>query len=130
MLNYYPPTFSLASAIREFPELELVDATEQQRLQDIEDRKRRGKGAPKKAKSKGPLLRSRFSPIHSLNSPSVAFVPQPTVDVLRGNDREEGERFFCGGLLEDLLSNLECINSTQCRSTLPSISGRSLQPIP
>lgn len=129
MLNYYPPTFSLASAIREFPELELVDATEQQRLQDIEDRKRRGKGAPKKAKSKGPLLRSRFSPILLLNSPSVALAPQPTADVLRGKDRE-GERFFCGRLLEGLLSNSECINSTQCRSTLSSISGRSLQPIP
>jgi len=127
MLNYYPPTLSLASVIREFPEMELVDAAEQQRLQDIEDRKRRGKGAPKKAKSKGPPLRSRFSPTLLLNSPSAVLAPQPTADVLRGNDREEGERFFCGAISEDLLSNSECINSTQCRSTWPSISSWSLQ---
>jgi len=63
MMNYYPPTLSLSSIIRQFPEMELVDAAEQQRLQDVEDRKKRGKGAPKKAKSKGPSLRSRFSPM-------------------------------------------------------------------
>lgn len=63
MLNYYPPTFSLASIIRQFPEMELVDAAEQQRLQDVEDRKKRGKGAPKKAKSKGLSLLSLFSSI-------------------------------------------------------------------
>ena len=53
MMNYYPPTLSLSSIIRKFPEMQLVDAAEQQRLQDVEDRKKRGKGAPKKAKSKG-----------------------------------------------------------------------------
>ena len=52
-MNYYPPTLSLSSIIRKFPEMQLVDAAEQQRLQDVEDRKKRGKGAPKKAKSKG-----------------------------------------------------------------------------
>ena len=65
MMNYYPPTFSLSSIIRQFPELELVDTVEQQRLQDVEDRKKRGKGAPKKAKSKGQLLRFRLSSILS-----------------------------------------------------------------
>lgn len=58
MLDYYPPAFSLSSIIRQFPEMELVDAAEQQRLQDVEDRKKRGKGAPKKAKSKGLSLLS------------------------------------------------------------------------
>ncbi|KAF9653869.1 hypothetical protein BDM02DRAFT_1094849 [Thelephora ganbajun] len=53
MTDYYPPTLSLSSIIRQFPEMELVDAAEKQRLQDVEDRKKRGKGAPKKAKSKG-----------------------------------------------------------------------------
>lgn len=67
MVNYYPPTLSLSSIIREFPEMELVDAAERQRLQDVEDRKKRGKGAPKKAKSKGPSFRSRLAPILSLN---------------------------------------------------------------
>jgi len=120
MVNYYPPTLSLASIIREFPEMGLVDAAEQQRLQDIEDRKKRGKGAPKKAKSKGLSLQSRFSPILLLSFSSVVFSSQPTADVHRGNDRK---RIFCGTLLEDLLSNSECINSTQCRPTLPSITG-------
>ena len=73
MLNYYPPTLSLASIIREFPGMELVDATEQQRLQDVEDRKKRGKGAPKKAKSKGLSLRSRSLPILLLNVSFVVF---------------------------------------------------------
>ena len=66
MMNYYPPTLSLSSIIRQFPEMELVDATEQQRLQDVEDRKKRGKGAPKKAKSKGRLLPSVFRRSHLL----------------------------------------------------------------
>lgn len=60
-MNYYPPALSLSSIIRQFPEMGLVDATEQQRLQDVEDKKKRGKGAPKKAKSKGLSLRSRFA---------------------------------------------------------------------
>lgn len=64
MMNYYPPTLSLSSIIRKYPELELVDAAEQQRLQDVEDKKKRGKGAPKKAKSKGLSL-----PISSLADP-------------------------------------------------------------
>ena len=125
MLNYYPPTLSLASIIREFPKMELVDTAEQQRLQDIEDRKKRGKGAPKKAKSKGLSSRSRFSPILLLNFSSVVFAFQLTADVRRGNGREKDEGIFCGTLLEDLLSNLECINSTPCRSTLSSISAWS-----
>ncbi|KAH8100307.1 mitochondrial ribosomal subunit S27-domain-containing protein [Cristinia sonorae] len=53
MINYYPPTLSIAQIKRDFPDLKhLVDSKEQQRLQDVEDRKQRGKGAPKKAKSK------------------------------------------------------------------------------
>ena len=57
MINYYPPTLSIAQIRREIPEWSsLVDEAEQQRLQDIEDRKKRGKGAPKKAKSKGALI--------------------------------------------------------------------------
>ena len=130
MLNYYPPTLSLASIIREFPELELVDAAEQQRLQDVEDRKKRGKGAPKKAKSKGLSFRSLFSSILLLNFSVALFSLQPTVDALRGNGREGDEIFFRGTLLEVLLSNLECINSTYCRPTLSSINCLVLQPIP
>lgn len=54
MVKYYPPVINLSRIARENPELELVDEDEEQRWQDIADRKRRGKGAPKKAKTKGP----------------------------------------------------------------------------
>ncbi|KAG6897877.1 hypothetical protein C0992_009675 [Termitomyces sp. T32_za158] len=56
MLNYYPPEINLAQLARKYPELELVDEDEEQRLQDIEDRKKRGKGAPKKAKTKAVIF--------------------------------------------------------------------------
>jgi small subunit ribosomal protein S33 len=53
MVKYYPPVINLSQIARKYPELELVDELEEQRWQDVEDRKKRGKGAPKKAKSKG-----------------------------------------------------------------------------
>ncbi|KAF5392713.1 hypothetical protein D9757_000835 [Collybiopsis confluens] len=52
MMSYYPPTLNLAQVARMYPELEIEDEDEAQRLQDIDDRKKRGKGAPKKAKTK------------------------------------------------------------------------------
>ncbi|TCD66415.1 hypothetical protein EIP91_001406 [Steccherinum ochraceum] len=53
MINYYPPTLSIAQIKKDIPEwTSLVDLDEEQRLQDVEDRKKRGKGAPKKAKTK------------------------------------------------------------------------------
>jgi small subunit ribosomal protein S33 len=51
MVKYYPPEFNMSTIARRYPELEVVDEYEQQRLQDVADKKRRGKGAPKKAKS-------------------------------------------------------------------------------
>ncbi|PFH53577.1 hypothetical protein AMATHDRAFT_73374 [Amanita thiersii Skay4041] len=51
MVQYYPQQLNLAKIARQYPELELVNEVEEQRLQDIEDRKKRGKGAPKKAKN-------------------------------------------------------------------------------
>ncbi|KAF9078532.1 mitochondrial ribosomal subunit S27-domain-containing protein [Rhodocollybia butyracea] len=56
MMSYYPPTLNIARVAKMYPELELADEDEEQRLQDIEDRKRRGKSAPKKAKTKGTNL--------------------------------------------------------------------------
>lgn len=57
MINYYPPELSVARVKQEMkslvPDFEFVNSAEVQRLQDIEDKKKRGKGAPKKAKSKG-----------------------------------------------------------------------------
>jgi len=53
MLAYYPQTFDIARIAREYPDLEIVNEDEEERLQDVLERKKRGKGAPKKAKSKG-----------------------------------------------------------------------------
>jgi small subunit ribosomal protein S33 len=53
MMKYYPEIFKISDINKRFPELELVDEDESQRLADIEALKARGKGAPKKAKSKG-----------------------------------------------------------------------------
>jgi len=50
MLAYYPPKLDIPKAIRMFPDLELVDDDEQTRLEDIEYRRKRGKGPPKKQK--------------------------------------------------------------------------------
>jgi len=57
MVRYYPPriTFKDIEHILD-GEFGVTDLAEQQRLDDVEERKRRGKGAPKKAKSKGALL--------------------------------------------------------------------------
>ncbi|KAJ7460588.1 mitochondrial ribosomal subunit S27-domain-containing protein [Mycena latifolia] len=52
MVDYYPKSINLAEVVREFPELGIVNEKEEQRLADVEDRKRRGKGTPKKAKGK------------------------------------------------------------------------------
>lgn len=113
MMNYYPPTLSLSSIIRQFPEMELVDATEKQRLQDVEDRKKRGKGAPKKAKSKGPSHPTRLPPIPRLTFSFAFLVFQRTVGVHRESGRDGAENVFCGRLAEvETLSNPECINSS------------------
>ncbi|KAF9053903.1 hypothetical protein BDZ89DRAFT_1056461 [Hymenopellis radicata] len=52
MMAYYPPTINIAKIMRQYPELEIVNEPEVTRLQDVADKKRRGKGAPKKKKEK------------------------------------------------------------------------------
>ncbi len=54
MVDYYPQYLSISALNKEFKGLNLIDQDEEQRLQDVADRKKRGKGAPKKAKSAGP----------------------------------------------------------------------------
>jgi len=61
MLAYYPPTLDIAQAIRMHPDLELVDDDEQTRLEDVEYRRKRGKGPPTKKRAKGGLA---VSPPH------------------------------------------------------------------
>lgn len=65
MMKYYPEVFKISDINKRFPELELVDEDEAQRFADIEALKARGKGAPKKAKSKG-LHEVKFSIFVSL----------------------------------------------------------------
>lgn len=60
MMKYYPQVFKISDINKRFPELELVDEDEAQRFADIEALKARGKGAPKKARSKG-LHEVKFS---------------------------------------------------------------------
>jgi hypothetical protein len=50
MLAYYPEGIDIAAIIRRMPELEIVNEDEQTRLEDLEFKKKRGKGAPKKQK--------------------------------------------------------------------------------
>ena len=53
MIDYYPQQLSISAINKEFQGLDLIDEGEEQRLQDVADKKKRGKGAPKKAKSAG-----------------------------------------------------------------------------
>jgi hypothetical protein len=55
MVKYYTPEANIAQIMRQWPELEIINFAEEERLQDVEDKKKRGKGAPKKAKDKGKL---------------------------------------------------------------------------
>ncbi|KAF8156733.1 mitochondrial ribosomal subunit S27-domain-containing protein, partial [Crassisporium funariophilum] len=54
MLAYYPPEFAINRIVnaKEYAALEMVDEDEDERVQDVIERKKRGKGAPKKAKTK------------------------------------------------------------------------------
>lgn len=56
MTQYYPQIPNIAKLIKEFPEIGWVNHAAKVRQQDIQDHKARGKGAPKKAKSKGTFL--------------------------------------------------------------------------
>ena len=53
MVSYYPEAFNVNKIVKTYPELEMVDEEEEERLADVADRRKRGKGAPKKAKTKG-----------------------------------------------------------------------------
>ena len=54
MVNYYPKDMDLCMSkfVKEWPELELVNFAEAQRLWDVDMMRARGKGAPAKAKDK------------------------------------------------------------------------------
>ncbi|KAH6913924.1 mitochondrial ribosomal subunit S27-domain-containing protein [Coprinopsis sp. MPI-PUGE-AT-0042] len=50
--SYYPSRLSIPAIQKRFPELELVDEDEVERMEDVIALKKRGKGAPKKARTK------------------------------------------------------------------------------
>ncbi|KAF8888227.1 mitochondrial ribosomal subunit S27-domain-containing protein [Infundibulicybe gibba] len=58
MVSYYPAEVNLSQIARAYPELEIVDEVEEQRMVDVEEKKKRGKGAPKKAKTKADSRRT------------------------------------------------------------------------
>jgi len=68
MLDYYPVEMNISKIARLYPELEITDEDEEQRFQDVEDRKKRGKGAPKKARTKG-----TFNSFYSLDLKQIYF---------------------------------------------------------
>jgi small subunit ribosomal protein S33 len=53
MVRYYPETLDITSMRKGRAANFMVDFAERQRLQDVEDKKARGKGTPTKAKSSG-----------------------------------------------------------------------------
>jgi hypothetical protein len=67
MVKYYPEVVSIQKLMKEHPEMHMVDEKEELRLQFIKDRKARGKGAPRKSKSKG--MFSCFFSLRIVDSP-------------------------------------------------------------
>ncbi|KIJ25274.1 hypothetical protein M422DRAFT_38857 [Sphaerobolus stellatus SS14] len=52
MIQYYPTQISFREVNKKFPELGIVDEDEVMRIKDLASMRARGKGAPKKAKTK------------------------------------------------------------------------------
>lgn len=73
MVNYYPLQLSFKQLSGKIPDAKLVDFEEEQRVADVMDRRRRGKGAPKKAKTKGAHLLERLTR-------SILTIPQRIAD--------------------------------------------------
>ncbi|TEB38462.1 hypothetical protein FA13DRAFT_1726138 [Coprinellus micaceus] len=66
MVAYYPIRLNLARIARQVPELELVDEDEQERLEDVAAKRKRGKGAPKKAKDKCTSMQVNYRRVANL----------------------------------------------------------------
>ncbi len=58
MLSYYPPNQTIGAIRAGYKDWNLVDLQEEQRLKDVDRKKFRGKGVPKKAKTKGSSIHS------------------------------------------------------------------------
>lgn len=53
IINYYPTKLNISRLARAYPELDLIDEAEVERFEDVTRKQKRGKGAPKKARTKG-----------------------------------------------------------------------------
>jgi len=56
MMSYYPEEFDINKTVKAYPELEMVNEDEEERFADVAERRKRGKGAPKKAKTEGGFI--------------------------------------------------------------------------
>lgn len=60
MMDYYPPrTPTMATLNREIPGFNVVDHLEEQRLKDVEARRKRGKGPPKKGQGRRSTMKKK-----------------------------------------------------------------------
>lgn len=86
MVGYYPNQLSIAALNNEFLGLDLIDEYEEQWLQDMAGKKKRGKGTPTKAKSAGTLFVCIISLIeahYSLIADSVQLGKCPVKQLLK-----------------------------------------------
>lgn len=83
MVKYYPPVANIAKLVKEYKDSRvMVNFAEAQRLQDVEEKKRRGKGAPTKAKDKGL---------------SGVFRASRLVDIIRRAESQDSQETVVGG---------------------------------
>ena len=98
----------------------VTDLAEQERLDDVEARKQRGKGAPKKAKTKGTLPFSFVLPIGDRDC-VVDSALQRTADVRQRKDDRRRLSFTFGPCLNSLWQHRQllplhlCVPALECR---------------
>lgn len=95
MLEYYPEQPDIAALIRQFPDEGLRNTAEETRLQDIIDKKARGKGTPKKAKTKG----ESFIMVHFLVQVMWLLTRHLSLQRTRVGQRRSGRCLFVVSLL-------------------------------
>lgn len=74
MVGYYPEKFNIPRIMQQYKELELVDDDEEERIIDVMERKKRGKGAPKKAKSKGAYSQHQYRLLRAANNETLTLI--------------------------------------------------------